>query len=94
MSLAALQNLDGGEIILLLALTLAIFAARKLLELAEGFRQGIREFRKATQEIAEEVAEQLDGNGSSERPSHPILMAMTLILGAIGLILVMYEFSK
>ncbi|SPE61463.1 Sec-independent protein translocase protein TatA [Verrucomicrobia bacterium] len=69
MSLAALQNLDASEIILILPLTLAFFAARKLPELAEGFWQGVREFRKVTQEIAEEVASQLDGNGSSEVPS-------------------------
>ena len=44
----ALLNLGGGEIILILAIVLILFAARKLPELAKGLGQGIREFKKAT----------------------------------------------
>src|SRR5947209_3968622 len=44
----ALFNLGGGEIILILALILILFGARKLPELAKGLGQGIKEFKKAT----------------------------------------------
>jgi sec-independent protein translocase protein TatA len=44
----AIFNLGGGEIILILALVLILFGAKKLPELARGLGQGIREFRKAT----------------------------------------------
>jgi sec-independent protein translocase protein TatA len=40
-------NLGGGEIIVLLAIVLILFGARKLPELAKGLGQGIREFKHA-----------------------------------------------
>jgi sec-independent protein translocase protein TatA len=50
-----LFNLGGGEIILILAIVLILFGARKLPELAKGLGQGIREFKKATREVTDEV---------------------------------------
>ena len=50
-----LFNLGGGEIILILALILILFGARKLPELAKGLGQGIKEFKKATKEVTDEV---------------------------------------
>ena len=46
-----LFNLGGGEIILILALVLILFGAKKLPELAKGLGTGIKEFKKATREI-------------------------------------------
>jgi sec-independent protein translocase protein TatA len=53
-------NLGGGEVILILALILILFGARKLPELAKGLGQGIKEFKKATREVTEEVAHAMD----------------------------------
>lgn len=50
-----LFNFGGGEIILILALVLILFGAKKLPELAKGLGQGIREFKKATKEVTDEV---------------------------------------
>lgn len=50
-----LFSLGGGEIILVLALVLILFGAKKLPELAKGLGQGIKEFKKATTEVTEEV---------------------------------------
>jgi len=47
-SMLAIFNLGGGEIILILAIVLILFGAKKLPELAKGLGQGIREFKKAT----------------------------------------------
>ena len=44
----AIFNLGGGEILLILAIVLILFGAKKLPELAKGLGQGIREFEKAT----------------------------------------------
>jgi sec-independent protein translocase protein TatA len=55
-----LFNLGGGEIILILALILILFGARKLPELAKGLGQGIKEFKKATREVTEEVSASMD----------------------------------
>jgi len=61
-----LFNLGGGEIILILALVLILFGAKKLPELAKGLGTGIKEFKKATREVTEEVS-----NAMEETPPPP-----------------------
>src|SRR5215467_6926383 len=55
-----LFNLGGGEIILILALVLILFGAKKLPELAKGLGTGIKEFKKATREVTDEVSSAMD----------------------------------
>ena len=71
-----LFNLGGGEIILILALILILFGAKKLPELAKGLGQGIKEFKKATKEVTDEVQSAMDEPSSSQSqkrlpPSNP-----------------------
>ncbi len=68
-----LFNLGGGEIILILALILILFGARKLPELAKGLGQGIKEFKKATREVTDEVSNAMDEPPPPPRrlPSNP-----------------------
>ena len=61
-TMLGLFNLGGGEIILILALVLILFGARKLPELAKGLGQGIKEFKKATREVTDEVQRSMDDN--------------------------------
>jgi sec-independent protein translocase protein TatA len=53
-------NLGGGEIILILALVLILFGAKKLPELAKGLGTGIKEFKKATRDVTEEINSSMD----------------------------------
>jgi sec-independent protein translocase protein TatA len=46
---------SGGEIILILALVLIFFGAKKIPELARGLGKGIREFKDATKEVKDEI---------------------------------------
>lgn len=94
MSFVALLNWGCGEIILVLALILILFGSKKLPELAKGLGKGINEFRKATREVADEIAEQVDDERPNERINHPVLMGLTLILGAVCLVLLLYELFK
>ncbi len=48
-------NLGGGEIILILLVVLIFFGAKKIPELARGLGQGMREFKKASQEIQDNI---------------------------------------
>ena len=50
-----LFNLGGGEIILILALVLILFGAKKLPELAKGLGQGIKEFKKSARETVDQI---------------------------------------
>lgn len=54
----------GWEIILILAVVLILFGAKKLPELAKGLGQGIKEFKKATKEVTDEVTSAMDDNPS------------------------------
>lgn len=55
-----LFNVGGGEIILILAIVLILFGAKKLPELAKGLGQGIREFKKATDSASEGLREAIE----------------------------------
>ena len=66
-----LFNLGGGEIILILALVLILFGAKKLPELAKGLGTGIKEFKKATREVTDEVTNSMDETPQRRLPSTP-----------------------
>ena len=57
----------GWEIFLILAVVLILFGAKKLPELAKGLGQGIKEFKKATNDVQNEFHNALDEN----RPTPP-----------------------
>jgi sec-independent protein translocase protein TatA len=52
--------LGGWEIVLILAVVLILFGAKKLPELAKGLGSGIKEFKKATREVSEEIHTAMD----------------------------------
>lgn len=52
--------LGGWEIVLILAVVLILFGAKKLPELAKGLGQGIKEFKKATTEVQNEIQSAMD----------------------------------
>jgi len=65
----ALLGLGGGEIIVILVVILLLFGARKLPELAKGLGTGIKEFKKATREVTDEI--QNAGNETTAPKSPP-----------------------
>lgn len=54
--------LGGWEIVLILAVVLILFGAKKLPELAKGLGQGIKEFKKASTEVTSELQRAADVN--------------------------------
>jgi sec-independent protein translocase protein TatA len=55
MEVVHMGMLNTPEIIMILVLALVLFGAKKLPELAKGLGHGIKEFRKASREISEEL---------------------------------------
>ncbi len=49
------MSVGPWEVIIILVVVLVIFGGKKIPELARGLGQGLREFKKATHEIKEEV---------------------------------------
>jgi len=50
-------GLGGMEIVLILLIVVIFFGAKKIPELAKGLGQGIKEFKKASSDIKQEIAE-------------------------------------
>jgi sec-independent protein translocase protein TatA len=61
----ALFDMGGGQILLILALILIFFGAKRIPDLAKGLGQGIKEFKKATREVTEEI------HNAAEAPPSP-----------------------
>ena len=54
------MGLGPGEIILIILVVIILFGGKKLPELARGLGLGLKEFKKATQEIKDEVQNATD----------------------------------
>ena len=65
-AMLAFLNLGGGEVILIFAVILLLFGAKKLPELAKGLGTGIKEFKKATRDVTDEMH-----NAMNETPAPP-----------------------
>ena len=58
--LAFIQNLNTPEIILIFLVVLLLFGAKRLPELFRSFGKSIREFKKATSEIEDDIRTAMD----------------------------------
>lgn len=65
-TLAFLQNINGPEILLIFLIVLLLFGAKRLPELFKSFGKSIREFKKATSDIENDIRTAMD-----EEPSKP-----------------------
>ena len=54
-SMFALMDLAGWQWLIILLAILLLFGAKKIPELARGLGQGIKEFKKATREVTDEI---------------------------------------
>jgi sec-independent protein translocase protein TatA len=52
--------LNGWEVVAILAVVLILFGAKRLPELARGLGQGIKEFKKSSREIQDEIQQAID----------------------------------
>ena len=62
----ALLGLGGWEMVIVVIAILLLFGAKKIPELAKGLGTGIKEFKKATREVTDEIQ-----NAQSETPAKP-----------------------
>jgi sec-independent protein translocase protein TatA len=58
--------IGGTELIIILVAVLILFGSKKIPEFARGLGQGIKEFKKASREVTDEIQ-----NASSETPAKP-----------------------
>jgi sec-independent protein translocase protein TatA len=65
-ALLAVFGMGGGELILVLGAVLILFGAKKIPEFAKGLGQGMKEFKKASREVQDELE-----NAINETPPPP-----------------------
>lgn len=67
-----LPNVGFPELIVILVLALVLFGPKKLPDLGRAIGQGLREFRRASRDIAEEIeATARDGEDGGKAAAHP-----------------------
>jgi sec-independent protein translocase protein TatA len=88
--------LGGWEVILITTIILILMGVKELGDFRNGLGEGMKKFRKATRQVADDIEEALEQRISQKKEdaSHPFLMALAVILGILCLILVLYEIVK
>ena len=69
----AVLGLGAWEVVLILAVVLILFGAKRLPELARGLGSGIKEFKKATREVTDEIQ-----SATEDKPQPPAKPAASL----------------
>jgi sec-independent protein translocase protein TatA len=69
-SLTSMGNLGTPEIILIFLVILIFFGGKKIPEIAQSFGKGLREFKKASREIQEDIEKEIQVAPPS-RPASP-----------------------
>ena len=69
--IAGVFGLGGPEIALILFLILLLFGAKRLPDLARGFGKSIREFKKATSEVEDDIRSAIDEADPDKAPKKP-----------------------
>jgi len=69
-------GLGGMEVVLILAVVLILFGAKKIPELAKGLGSGIKEFKKATKEVTDEI-QNADTTSTASAPAQKLPPANT-----------------
>jgi sec-independent protein translocase protein TatA len=69
--------LSGGELILVLVVILVLFGAKKIPEFAKGLGQGIKEFKKASNEVNSELQRAMEEQPAPppKKPAAPVASA-------------------
>ena len=69
--LAFIQNLNGPEIFLIFLIVLLLFGAKRLPELFRSFGKSIKEFKKATNEIEDDIRTAMEEEPVAPKTSEP-----------------------
>jgi sec-independent protein translocase protein TatA len=49
------QNIGAGELLIIVLVVLILFGSKKIPELAQGIGKGMREFKKALNDVQEDI---------------------------------------
>lgn len=76
--IAFIQNLNGPEIFLIFLIVLLLFGAKRLPELFRSFGKSIKEFKKATSEIEDDIRTAMEDEPAKKpAPKKPVETAQS-----------------
>jgi len=70
-AIAFLQNLNAPEIIMIFLVVLLFFGAKRLPDLFRSFGKSLREFKKATSDIEDDIRTAMDEEPEQQKPTRP-----------------------
>jgi sec-independent protein translocase protein TatA len=70
-AMLAIMGMGGGELVLVLVVILILFGAKRIPEFAKGLGQGIKEFKKASNEVTTEFHNAMTENPAPPSPARP-----------------------
>ncbi len=71
----AFGSIGSGELLVIFLVVLLLFGAKRIPEIARGLGKGIREFKSATRDIADEInsaSRDVDSVGRIDAPRKPV----------------------
>ena len=69
--LAILEGLGGPELVLILVLVVLLFGGQRLPEFARGVGRSLREFKKASSEVENEIKKAIEDPPPAHAPTPP-----------------------
>src|SRR3954462_14398438 len=69
MTTLAVLGIGGWEMVLILDVVLVLFGAKRLPELAKGLGHGIKEFKKATRDVTDEIQRSVEDDPYHQPPA-------------------------
>ena len=76
------MGLGGGELVMVLAAVLVLFGAKRIPEFAKGLGQGIKELKKASSGMTNELHNTMNQELPSPTPSKPSPSPVSTVLEA------------
>jgi len=67
-SLAFIEGIGGPELLMIFFVILLLFGGQKLPELARGLGKSVREFKKATAGVEEEIKKAIEAPADTPKP--------------------------
>jgi sec-independent protein translocase protein TatA len=67
-SLAFIEGIGGPELMMIFFVVLLLFGGQKLPELARGLGKSVREFKKATAGVEEEIKKAMEAPAETPKP--------------------------
>ena len=83
-TLAFLQNLNAPEIIMIFLVVLLFFGAKRLPELFRSFGKSLREFKKATSDIEDDIRTAMEEEPEPTKPANTASTPATTTPKEIG----------